>query len=327
MSREGLLSALAERSSAESERNSISARIKKIRKDLNELKRKSLMSKINETRRNLYEIKNEENIFKPKKKKIEKNLIELEKSLYYANKYHNFDAIEYCGIKDIENLFREVADEDYYKPTKTIGSFNNKNNYMEYESKGDKNKNLSPKEYLYTTIPHLRDMINDHKTPMKLKVHSRDEIINNETQFGEWKIQLTMQISFISSRDSGETRTMRTKSDNMKIMMGSETYDIINELNDSLFQRYQELKKSMRGSEFIFDSVDLLYYHLQKTSLKRGESYIKSPKWLKNKKAKINPKNNDDNCFQYSVTVALDHQQIEKKPSKNIDNRNFYQKL
>ena len=48
---------------------------------------------------------------------------------------------------------------------------------------------------------------------------------------------------------------------------------------------------------------------------------------VKNKKAKINPKNNDDNCFQYSVTVALDHQQIEKKPSKNIDNRTFYQKL
>ena len=164
----------------------------------------------------------------------------------------------------MENLFREVADEDYYKPTKTISSFNNKNNYLEYESKGDKNKNLSLKEYLYTTIPHLRDMINDHKTPMELKVHSRDEIINNKTQFGEWKIQLTMQICFISSRDSGETRTMRTKSDNIKIMMGSETYDIINELNDSLFQRYQELKKSMRGSEFIIDSVDLLYYHLHK---------------------------------------------------------------
>ena len=54
----------------------------------------------------------------------------------------------------------------------------------------------------------------------------------------------------------------------------------------------------MKGSEFIFDSVDLLYYHLQKTSLKRiGSSCINSPKWLKNKKATINPKNNDDNCF------------------------------
>ena len=55
----------------------------------------------------------------------------------------------------------------------------------------------------------------------------------------------------------------------------------------------------MRGSEFIFDSVDLLYYHLQRVSLKRGESYVDSPKWLKDKGATINPKNKKDNkCFQ-----------------------------
>ena len=47
----------------------------------------------------------------------------------------------------------------------------------------------------------------------------------------------------------------------------------------------------MKGIEFIFVSVDLLYYHLQKTSLKRiGSSCIDSPKWLKNKKATIDPK-------------------------------------
>ena len=93
-----------------------------------------------------------------------------------------------------------------------------------------------------------------------------------------------MQINFTSSKDSRETRTMHQKSDSIEIMMGSETDNIINELIDSLLQRYLEgLEESMRGSEFIFDSVDLLCYHLQKTSLKRGESYIKSPKWLKKK--------------------------------------------
>ena len=39
----------------------------------------------------------------------------------------------------------------------------------------------------------------------------------------------------------------------------------------------------MTGSEFNFDSIYLLYYHLQKLSLKRGGSYIDSPVWLKNK--------------------------------------------
>ena len=73
----------------------------------------------------------------------------------------------------------------------------------------------------------------------------------------------------------------------------------------------------MKGNEFIFDNVNLLHYNLQKTSMKRsGSSYIDSPKWLKNKKVTINPKNNDDSCFQYALTVALNHRNIEKKPLK-----------
>ena len=58
----------------------------------------------------------------------------------------------------------------------------------------------------------------------------------------------------------------------------------------------------------------LLYYHLQKIGLKTGESNIDSPGWLKNKKATINPRNNDDDCFQYSLTVALNHKQIKSNP-------------
>ena len=43
--------------------------------------------------------------------------------------------------------------------------------------------------------------------------------------------------------------------------------------------------------------------------MRRGESYIEPPEWLKNKKATINPENkNDDNCFQYAITVTLNHQ-------------------
>ena len=54
----------------------------------------------------------------------------------------------------------------------------------------------------------------------------------------------------------------------------------------------------MSGSNFYFDSVDLLFYYLQKTSLSRKRSsYIDSPKWLKNQKATINPENNDDKFF------------------------------
>ena len=87
--------------------------------------------------------------------------------------------------------------------------------------------------------------------------------------------------------------------------MGSETDEIIEGLFESLLERYQGgLEESMRGSEFIFDSIDALYYDLNIISLNRGGSCIDSPEWLKNKKATINPKNNDGNCFQYALTVA-----------------------
>ena len=96
---------------------------------------------------------------------------------------------------------------------------------------------------------------------------------------------------------------------NVEIMMGSETDEIIEELFKSFLQKYQEgLEESMRGSEFIFDSVDSLYYCLNKVSLSTSGSYIDSPKWLKNKRTTRNPKNNDDKCFQYALTVALNYE-------------------
>ena len=68
----------------------------------------------------------------------------------------------------------------------------------------------------------------------------------------------------------------------------------------------------MRGSEFVYDSLDVLYYNLNKVSLNRGGSYIGSPKWLKNKKATINPQNKkDDKCFQYALTVALNMNKLK----------------
>ena len=58
-------------------------------------------------------------------------------------------------------------------------------------------------------------------------------------------------------------------------MMGNKTDKIIEKLYESLLQNYQkDLEESMRGSEFVFDSIDLLCYQLQKIDLKRGGSYI-----------------------------------------------------
>ena len=94
-------------------------------------------------------------------------------------------------------------------------------------------------------------------------------------------------------------------------------HDIIKGLLNSFLNNYQKEEIVLRnGSNFVFESVDLLSYHIHKTSLKRGKSYIKSPEWILNKRATINPKNKDNKCFQYSITVALNHQNIENHPER-----------
>ena len=165
---------------------------------------------------------------------------------------------------------------------------------------------------------YLSDIINNHKTSKDLRVHLINEVIDYETQFGEGKILLIMSISFISFKNSDEARIMITKNDNVEVMIGSETDYIIEDLFQCVLQKYQQgLEESMRrGSGSIFDSVDLLHYYLLKTSLiRKGASYIDSPEWLKNKKATINPKNND-NCFQYALTAAVIFENIKSHPER-----------
>ena len=68
-----------------------------------------------------------------------------------------------------------------------------------------------------------------------------------------------MAINFTSSKDSDDTRTTHTKSDTIEIMMGSKIDKIIVEIFESLLQRYQKgLEESMKVSEVIFDSADVL---------------------------------------------------------------------
>ena len=110
-------------------------------------------------------------------------------------------------------------------------------------------------------------------------------------------------------------------------MFGDDNDDIIEQLFESLLQKYEEnLQNKMRGSEFEFDGVNFLYDGFKKTSINRGGSCIDSPKWLKNKKSTINPTNNDDKCFQYAVTLALNLDKIKKDPQRVSNIKPFIEK-
>ena len=154
------------------------------------------------------------------------------------------------------------------------------------------------------------------------------ELINDHKNKGEWKIQLTAQINFISLRPgSDETLVMHTKSINEEFMNGSDTDEIIKELFKSFLKRYQEnLQEKMKGSDFAFDGVNYLYYNLNEISISSGGSYIDSPKWLKDKKSTVNQKNNDNKCFQYDVTLALNIDKINDHPERISKIKPFIEK-
>ena len=103
---------------------------------------------------------------------------------------------------------------------------------------------------------------------------------------------------------------MHPESDNISIMINDEADDVVKEFFDPLKNRYQNNLELMKGSEFVFDYVHLLYYKCHKINPNHGGSYID---WIKNKKATINPINKKDNkYFQYAVPVALNYEEIEK---------------
>ena len=93
---------------------------------------------------------------------------------------------------------------------------------MLYESEGDQDYRLSIDEYLNIIRPYLKDMVDNHKYK------------------GEWKIQLSMRIIFVSFTNANETREMHTKSGNITLMCGVETEHIINELFNTFCKRYKK---------------------------------------------------------------------------------------
>ena len=101
---------------------------------------------------------------------------------------------------------------------------------------------------------------------------------------------------------------MHSKSDKIEIM--------INDAADGVIKnKYHNNLESMKGSEFILNYAQLLYYKCHKINLNYGRSYKDFPDWIKNKKATVNPINKKDTkCFQYAVTVTLNHEEIKKDP-------------
>ena len=114
-------------------------------------------------RKELYEIENKKKYTKMHKERIYSYLTELANTLDRKEEYKYSDSndLDYFGIRDIKNLFDHINNDDYYKPILVKSSF--KNSYEYYEIRGDKDKILSIKQYLYIVIPYLAELINKKK--------------------------------------------------------------------------------------------------------------------------------------------------------------------
>ena len=107
-------------------------------------------------KKELYEIEYKKNLLDVEKEKNSVNLVELVNKLNKKEKYkYDRDNLDHHGIRDIENLFDNDNDNDYYKPIFVKSSF--KENYKYYESQGDKDKKLSVEQYLDMIKPYLSD--------------------------------------------------------------------------------------------------------------------------------------------------------------------------
>ena len=165
----------------------------------------------------------------------EENIINDIRNYFRLKKEQNYSAVkdirnlfrlkkEIKGTKDkvlrnIQNIFEYGKEEEnYYKPVRVNNFWSN--NYSEYNSNCDRNKTLSVEEYLDKVRPYLKYIINDLK------------------QSDTWKIQLTITLNFISSKDDNdEERVTHSKSDNIEIMISDGT-----DRSNSLFHLKTDIK-------------------------------------------------------------------------------------
>ena len=277
-------------------------KLKEIKEDFHNLRHAFSKKDADKYRKLFCGIRNYRNLSELEIEEIRKKFNKLEKSLNFKKPRNNINTIYYEDLNSDKELNVEDADDDKYRKIRSVrrlfeesnrvyykpriidrGFAGEVNNYIKYISEGDKDERLSPREYLNTIRPDLRDLINRHKPIQRLNNNNNNNNNsnnnnnndtdntnnNNNTDRGEWKIMLRMYIKCISTKGFDETRTMHSKSRQVEVYMGSDTYNVINTLFNTLLQYFQCIQETSneRVSKFIPNSVELLEYELHKINI------------------------------------------------------------
>ena len=147
------------------------------------------------------------------------------------------------------------------------------------------------------------------------------DLMNRElTDLGSARVQTTTWIRFIQTLEDdfgniiGSDRVDKAFNSRMtEIHQGSDLDEIIDEM--LTYMKTQIKNPALTNIRFVFDEVLFLDVNFQWLDLTQGSSYIPLPDWIANKKAVINPKNeNDEECLKWAVTAALHHKEIKSHP-------------
>ena len=154
----------------------------------------------------MHDIKSYIHLSKSEIEAAKKNLNKLLKSLNFKKFHGDIDSVHYDDLDNYDEdefvdddeyrgigSIRRLLNNDCYKPIRTDDGFaGRKNNYIEYTSRGDIYKSLSPTKCLDMIRPYLGDLINDYKHKTEL---------SNDSERGEWKVQILMKNNCISTKN------------------------------------------------------------------------------------------------------------------------------
>ena len=117
------------------------------------------------------------------------------------------------------------------------------------------------------------------------------------------RIQTTAWIIFVREDEEGQERIELAFNSLMtSVYRGSETDQIVDGMIDDM--KFQIENPVLLNSRFVFDEFLYLDVNFHQLNLTRGSSYLPLPDWLARKKVIVNPHNDDEECFKWSVVVA-----------------------
>ena len=138
------------------------------------------------------------------------------------------------------------------------------------------------------------------------------DLLNKETTNRAVRSQATIWIRFV--RDEVEQVSLAFNSRMMTVYNLNDESEIVTAMIGHMTQQIEN--PALRNSKFVFDRVLHMDIDLHRLNLTRGSSYVPLPDWLMKKKAIINPKNSDMECFKWAVITAMKWEEIGNNPER-----------